>query len=110
LSVRFWLPVGLRGTFAPFFRASLRPIAIACFRLFTVRPEPLLSVLFFRRCIVDFTFLDADLPYFAMAPPGVVSSRLLLQLRRSPMVRTFLLASRFTLNRFFTDLSTAPGG
>jgi hypothetical protein len=42
-----------RGTFAPFFRASESPIAIACLRLFTLPPLPPLperSVpLFFRR-------------------------------------------------------------
>jgi hypothetical protein len=54
------------GTFAPFSRASSRPIAIACLRLLTVRPEPLLSVPRLRRRIVDSTFFDADLPYFAM--------------------------------------------
>jgi hypothetical protein len=54
------------GTFAPFSRASLRPIAIACLRLVTFRPEPLFSVPFFRRRIADFTFFDADFPYFAM--------------------------------------------
>src|SRR5512138_2224096 len=32
----------LRGTFAPFLRASERPIAIACLRLFTLPPWPLL--------------------------------------------------------------------
>jgi hypothetical protein len=32
------------GTFAPFSRASESPIAIACLRLFTFFPEPLLSV------------------------------------------------------------------
>jgi len=56
------------GTLAPFFLASLSPIAIACFRLFTFRPEPLFSVPFFLRCIADFTFLDADSPYLAMLP------------------------------------------
>ena len=55
-----------RGTFAPFFRASLRPIAMACFRLFTLRPEPLLRVPFFLRCIADLTRLLAALPYLAM--------------------------------------------
>ena len=55
-----------RGTFAPFLRASLRPIAIACFRLLTVRPEPLLSVPFFLRCIADLTRFPAALPYLAM--------------------------------------------
>jgi hypothetical protein len=54
------------GTFAPFFRASLRPMAIACFRLFTLRPDPLLSVPFFLRRIADSTRFDADFPYFAM--------------------------------------------
>jgi hypothetical protein len=54
------------GTFAPFSLASLSPIAIACVRLFTDRPEPLLSEPRFRRRIADSTFLDADLPYFAM--------------------------------------------
>jgi hypothetical protein len=60
----------LRGTFPPFFRDSLRAIAIACLRLFTLRPDPLLSVPLFRRRIADFTFLDADFPYFAITPPS----------------------------------------
>jgi hypothetical protein len=55
------------GTFPPFFRASLKPIAIACLRLFTVRPDPLFSVPFLRRRIADATRFDAALPYFAMA-------------------------------------------
>src|SRR5438876_3432834 len=56
-----------RGTFAPFFRASLRPMAIACFRLFTLRPEPLLRVPFFLRWIADLTRLPAALPYLAIS-------------------------------------------
>jgi hypothetical protein len=57
--------VRLRGTFAPFFRASDKPIAIACLRLFTVRPLlPDLSVPFFRRRIALSTRFDAALPYF----------------------------------------------
>jgi len=57
----------LRGTFAPFSRASLRPIAIACFRLLTRRPErPLFSVPRFRRRIADSTLFDAFLPYLAI--------------------------------------------
>jgi hypothetical protein len=55
------------GTLAPFSRASLSPIAIACFRLFTFRPEPLLSVPFFRRRMADSTRFDAPFPYFAMS-------------------------------------------
>ena len=50
-----------RGTFAPFLRASLNPIAIACLRLVTLRPEPLLSVPFFLRRIADFTAQQEDL-------------------------------------------------
>ena len=56
----------LRGTFAPFSRASLSPIAIACFRLRTFRPEPLLRVPIFLRCRADFTRLPAAFPYLAM--------------------------------------------
>ena len=39
---------------------------MACFRLVTLRPDPLLSVPFFLRCIADFTRLLAALPYLAM--------------------------------------------
>jgi hypothetical protein len=56
--------VRFRGTFAPFFRASDKPIAIACFRLFTVFPLlPDLSVPFFRRRIALSTRFDAAFPY-----------------------------------------------
>jgi hypothetical protein len=54
------------GTLAPFSRASFRPMAIACFRLFTLRPDPLLSVPFLRRCMADSTLFDAFLPYLAI--------------------------------------------
>ena len=47
-------------------RASLSPMAIVCFGLVTIRPDPLFSVPCFFRRIVDSTFLDADFPYFAM--------------------------------------------
>jgi hypothetical protein len=57
------------GTLAPLLRASFNPIAIACFRLVTLRPELLFRVPRFRRRIVDSTFLEADLPYFAMRKP-----------------------------------------
>ena len=56
-----------RGTFAPFSRASFKPIAIACLRLFTFRPEPLFSVPFIFRCIADLTRLPAARPYLAMS-------------------------------------------
>jgi hypothetical protein len=55
----------LRGTFAPARRASDSPIAIACLRLFTLRPDPpLRSVPFLRSVIARFTFFAAVLPYF----------------------------------------------
>jgi hypothetical protein len=54
------------GTFAPFSRASLNPIAIACFRLLTFLPDPLFNEPFLRRRIADSTFFDADLPYLAI--------------------------------------------
>jgi hypothetical protein len=59
----------LPGTFAPFLRASERPIAIACFRLLTVPPfppRPDFSVPFFFRCIALFTLLPAAFPYFRL--------------------------------------------
>jgi hypothetical protein len=62
-----FLPARFRGTFAPFFRASDRPMAIACLRLFTVPPFPplpLLSVPRFRRRMALSTRLLAAFPYF----------------------------------------------
>jgi hypothetical protein len=60
------------GTFCPFSRASLRPIAIACLRLLTVRPDrPLLSDPLLRRRMADSTVFCAPFPYFAMVPPSV---------------------------------------
>ena len=50
------------GTLAPFSRASLSPMATACLRLVTFRPEPLLRVPFFFRRIADATVFDADFP------------------------------------------------
>jgi hypothetical protein len=62
-------PEDFRGTFAPFFLASERPIAIACLRLFTLPPLPPfpdLRVPFFRRRIADSTRLLAALPYLRL--------------------------------------------
>ena len=57
----------LRGTLAPARRASERPIAIACFRLFTLLPDrPLFNVPLLRSCIALFTFSCAFLPYLAI--------------------------------------------
>src|SRR5215472_4865693 len=66
-------PFFLAGTLPPALRASDRPIAIACLRLFTVLPErPLFSVPCLRSCIAFSTFSDALLPYAAMKCPRFV--------------------------------------
>jgi hypothetical protein len=53
------------GILAPAFRASDRPIAIACLRLLTVLPErPLFSLPRFILCIARSTF---RLPLFCLA-------------------------------------------
>lgn len=62
------------GTFAPFFLASLKPMAMACFRLVTRRPDPLLSVPRLRRRMADSTRFCADLPYLAIVPLGVFNA------------------------------------
>ncbi len=61
----------LAGTFAPAFRASERPIAIACLRLVTFFPErPERSLPLFLSCIARSTFFWALAPYFlATSPP-----------------------------------------
>src|SRR5260370_14051424 len=57
----------LLGTFAPAFRASDSPIAIACFLLVTFLPDrPLFRVPSFRSCIAFSTLSEAFLPYLAM--------------------------------------------
>src|SRR5437868_14308362 len=61
-----------RGTLAPFFRASERPIAIACFLFFTRPPLPAfpdLRVPRFRRLIALLTVFCAVLPYLAIVSP-----------------------------------------
>jgi len=63
----FLAGVFFAGTLPPAARASDRPIAIACLRLVTFLPKPLLlSVPSFISCRVDSTFSDAFLPYVAM--------------------------------------------
>ena len=62
-AVRFF--AAFFGTFFPFALASDSPIAIACLRLFTLRPErPLFSVPALRFFIVRLTSLDAFFEYF----------------------------------------------
>jgi hypothetical protein len=58
----------LLGTFFPARRASDRPIAMACFLLFTFRPlPPLFRVPRLRSCIARFTFFDAAFEYLRAA-------------------------------------------
>jgi hypothetical protein len=53
------------GTLAPERRASFKPIAIACLRLFTfLRERPDFSLPRFISCIARSTFLPAFGPYF----------------------------------------------
>lgn len=62
-----------RGTFAPFLRASERPMAIACLRLLTrppFPPGPERSVPRFRRCIALLTVLLAAFPYLGISFPS----------------------------------------
>src|SRR6187401_1091801 len=55
------------GTFAPFFLASDKPMAIACLRLVTFLPLlPVLSVPDFFLRMALFTFLPAPFEYFAI--------------------------------------------
>src|SRR5579883_1610596 len=67
------------GTFLPFLRASDRPMAMACLRLFTLPPLPplpLLSLPLFCFLTAFFTSLRALLEYFrAMVPPWFVRQR-----------------------------------
>lgn len=55
------------GTFAPFFRASERPMAMACLREVTFLPlRPLRRVPSLRSCMASFTFSPAFFEYFAI--------------------------------------------
>src|SRR5262249_17777764 len=55
------------GTLAPAFRASDKPMAIACLRLLTFLPDrPLFKVPRFLSCIALLTLLAAFFPYLAM--------------------------------------------
>jgi len=55
------------GTFAPFFLASERPIAMACLRLVTFFPDlPDFNFPRFFSCIALSTFFWAPFEYFAM--------------------------------------------
>jgi hypothetical protein len=62
--VVFFRAALLRGTFIPSRRASDSPIAIACLRLLTLRPErPLFNVPALRSLIARPTLADAFLEY-----------------------------------------------
>jgi hypothetical protein len=77
------------GTFLPARRASDSPIAIACLRLFTLRPErPLFNVPALRFFMARPTFADAPLEYLravrAMKMPFLVTRQKSRQLQKVP--------------------------
>jgi hypothetical protein len=66
----------LAGTFAPFFRASDKPIAIACLRLVTFLPDlPEVKVPFFFLRIALATVLPAFFEYLAITFSFVVEKK-----------------------------------
>ena len=75
-------PPRREGTLPPARRASLRPIAIACLRLVTFRPErPDFSVPRLRSCIARLTFVCAFLPYLAMQSSDLIGCKAYTQPR-----------------------------
>src|SRR5437763_11471643 len=78
------------GTFAPDFRASERPMAMACLRLVTFLPErPLLSVPRFRSCIARLTFFDAFLLYLRAMRETSCTSRCASGVRAYSVASTY---------------------
>src|ERR1700758_928934 len=78
------------GTLAPFLRASERPIAIACLRLFTVPPlpwRPDLRVPCFLRRIALATLFCAPFPYFWPDDFFFLGMQFLLKIRGATPVR-----------------------
>src|SRR5581483_5568210 len=74
------------GTLSPSLRASERPIAIACLRLFTVLPlRPDLSLPRFISCMARFTLRPAFLPYLRFLRPPLFFLRPLLVFLRPPL-------------------------
>jgi hypothetical protein len=81
-------PVDFLGTFAPFLRASAKPIAIACFLLLTTPPLPPFpdrKVPCFLRRIALLTVLLAARPYLAIGPSNLTE----IVLRRTIAVGNF---------------------
>src|SRR5256885_1801789 len=66
------------GTLPPFSRALLRPMAIACFLLFTFAPLPLFSSPLFRSFIAFSTSFPAFSPYFGIfqQPPFLLRQKI----------------------------------
>jgi hypothetical protein len=76
---------------APLRRASESPIAIACLRLFTLRPLPDFSLPLFNLCITFFTFCPAFGLYFRR----LERERLLDDRLRDELLRDRAEAERF---------------
>ena len=81
----------MRGTLAPERRASERPIATACLRLFTLRPLPDFSLPRFNLCISFSTDLDAFGLYFRPLDFFREDDELELRLERAEVLRDFVL-------------------
>src|ERR1700680_2479391 len=74
----------LRGTFLPSLRAFERPMAMACFRLFTLPPlppGPLFAVPRLKRCISFFTSTPALGAYLRFAVLAMIRFSRWLRLR-----------------------------
>jgi hypothetical protein len=95
------------GTLAPALRASERPIAIACFGLVTLRPDPLFSSPFLKAFISRSTLLEALGPYFLPLDFFAVDFLLedLLELLDLLPVDFFLLEDLLELLDFFVGIT-----
>ena len=102
------------GTRAPFSRASLRPIAIACLRLRTRLPEPERKVPRFRLRMALSALVDAFFEYRLRVvtigpPPHRPLGRELPSFRRGPQRATRVPAARAALHllQFLLNLPRA---
>jgi hypothetical protein len=89
-----FLTTDFSGTFAPFSRASDKPIAMAYLRLFTVLPDlPLFSAPSFFLCIAFSTLSCAVFEYFAIIQKLI---------RVKIYTKVYLNYPRYTLSSYLT--------
>ena len=91
----------MRGTLAPERLASERPIAIACLRLFTLRPLPDLSLPRFSLCISFSTDFEAFGLYLRPLDFLFEDDELELRLERADVLRDLLPLLEDELERDF---------